>query len=84
MHSVRQIVRQFLLDNFLFEDPIETLADDLDLQEHGVLDSLGTLKLVSFLEDRFSVEFLPEELEAARLSSVEEIERLVIGKLGAR
>lgn len=84
MDSVRQVVRQFLFDNCLPEEREEALADDLDLQEHGVLDSLKTLQLVSFLEGRFSLEFLPEELETDRLTSVDAIERLVTDKLETR
>jgi acyl carrier protein len=62
MEGVRDAVRTFLHENYLPGEGPESLADDQDLQESGVLDSLGMLKFISFLEEHFGVEFLPEEL----------------------
>lgn len=62
MEAVRQVVRTFLHENYLPDEGEGALADDDDLQESGVLDSLGMLKFIAFLEERFCVEFLPEEL----------------------
>jgi acyl carrier protein len=83
MEDVREVVRTFLLKNFLPGEPPDALHDDADLQEYGVLDSLGMLKLVSFLEDRFSVDFWPEDLDTG-LSTVQGIERLTKAKMESR
>ena len=51
MQDIRQTVRHFILDNFLPGEDPSNLTDDTELKESGILDSLSTLKLVSFLEE---------------------------------
>jgi acyl carrier protein len=81
MDNIRDLVRQFVLDNFLVGEDPRNLTDQTELKESGILDSLSTLKLVSFLEERFKVEFDAEDLEAGNLSSLASIERLVQSKV---
>jgi acyl carrier protein len=84
MSSMREIVRGFILENFLPGEDPKNLTDDTELKESGILDSMSTLKLVTFLEERFAVEFEAEDLEAGNLASIENIERLVQSKLAAK
>lgn len=84
MEDIRGIVRQFIIEHFLSGESPEALSNDADLKESGVLDSLSTLKLVAFLEERFRIDFIPEELGTGNLSSVVKIEQLVKSKMGAR
>ena len=84
MNNMREVVRAFILENFLPGEDPKNLTDDTELKESGILDSLSTLKLVTFLEEQFRVEFEADDLEAGNLSSIENIERLVKSKLAAR
>jgi acyl carrier protein len=84
MDNVRDVVRQFILENFLPGEDPRNLTDQTELKESGILDSLSTLKLVSFLEERFGVEFEANDLEAGNLSSLANIEKLVKSKVVAR
>jgi acyl carrier protein len=84
MDNVRDVVKQFILENFLPGEDPRNLTDETELKESGILDSLSTLKLVSFLEERFAVEFEANDLEAGNLSSLANIERLVKSKVVAR
>ena len=84
MDDVRQTVRAFVLENFLPGEDPRNLTDQTELKESGILDSLSTLKLVSFLEERYKVEFEANDLEAGNLATVESIERLVKSKLPTR
>jgi acyl carrier protein len=83
MESMRDVVRGFILENFLPGEDPRNLTDDTELKESGILDSLSTLKLVSFLEERFKVEFEADDLEAGNLATVERIEQLVKSKMKA-
>jgi acyl carrier protein len=58
-----QTITQFLVDEFLPDVPVESLAADYDLLAGGVIDSLGLLKVIAWLEDRFGV--VVEDLEIA-------------------
>jgi acyl carrier protein len=84
MDAIRETIRQFILEKFMPGEPPDALKNDSDLKEDGVLDSLSTLKLVSFLEERFGIDFVPEELSDGTLSSVQSIEMLVKRKMGAQ
>jgi acyl carrier protein len=81
MENVYEIVRTFIVDTVLSGAVPEIDLDDVDLQEAGVLDSLSTLKLVCFLEERFSISVMPEEMGGDDLSSMKGIEQLVKVKL---
>ena len=82
MDNIRETVRRFILDNFLPGEDPKNLTDRTELKESGILDSLSTLKLVTFLEEQFKVEFEADDLDAGNLSTIESIERLVKSKKG--
>ena len=83
MNDIRQVVKHFILDNFLLGEDPANLTDDTELKESGILDSLSTLKLVTFLEETFSVEFEADDLGSNNLSSIANIESLVNSKTGS-
>jgi acyl carrier protein len=80
MPEIKETVRQFILANFLQGEDPSNLTDETELKESGILDSLSTLKLVSFLEDTFKVEFEANDLDAGNLASLASIEKLVRSK----
>ncbi len=82
MNAMRDTLRAYILENFLPGEDAKNLKDDTELKESGILDSLSTLKLVTFLEERFGVEFEADDLEAGNLATIESIERLVQSKQG--
>lgn len=82
--NVREPVRQFILKNFLPGENPGNLTESTELKDSGILDSLATLKLVSFLEETFKVEFEANDLEPGNLSSIADIERLVRSKMASQ
>ena len=80
MDEIRQVVRGYILKQFLpGEDPAE-LTDQTPLITGGILDSIRTLKLVVFLEDRFDVVVEAHEAGVENLDSVGQIARLIADK----
>ncbi|MFI6638495.1 acyl carrier protein [Streptomyces sp. NPDC050504] len=49
------VVKQFIIEEFLPDVGIDELASDYDLVAGGVIDSLGLLKTMAWLEDRFDL-----------------------------
>ncbi len=83
MDEIRQAVHGYILKQFLpGEDPSE-LTDQTPLITGGILDSIRTLKLVVFLEDRFSVTVEAHEAGVENLDSVGQIARLIAKKKAA-
>ena len=80
MSDIKAAVRSYLLENVLPGEDPGNLLDDTELKESGILDSLSTLKLVSFLEQQYQVEFEASDLEPANLASIAAIARLVESK----
>ena len=81
MDNERDLVRAFILEHFLPGEDPRNLQDDTELKESGILDSLSTLKLVTFLEEHFKIELEASDLDAGNLSSVASIARLVSAKM---
>lgn len=59
-----------MLMNDDLEDPIE-IQDDL--LGSGILDSLGMMKLISFIEEEFEIKVGPEEMTIENFMTVEHI-----------
>jgi acyl carrier protein len=78
-----RVVREYILAEFLpGEDPAE-LTDDTPLISGGILDSISTLKLVTFLEQRFGISLEAHEAGVEHLDTLERIEALLRAKAAA-
>jgi acyl carrier protein len=78
---IKSSIKQFILEEFLPGERPEALTDDTPLVAEGVLDSLATLRLVSFLEKQFKVSLAPHEVDAEYLNTLPSIAALVRSKL---
>jgi acyl carrier protein len=83
MGNIRDTIKQFILDRILSETDPATLTDSTQLKDTGILDSLSTLRLASFLEEKFHVSLEARDLEEGNFSSIEHIEQLLKAKIRA-
>jgi acyl carrier protein len=74
-------VKEYILKEFLPGAEPDELDGTTGLVTGGVLDSISTVKLVSFLENRYGVEFRAHEMDAEHLDSLELIAATVASKL---
>ena len=80
MRDIRSTIHSYILREFLpGEDPGE-LTDETPLITGGILDSISTLKLVSFIENEFDVVVEAYEAGVENLASVDQITKLVASK----
>ncbi|MFI6447718.1 phosphopantetheine-binding protein [Kitasatospora sp. NPDC050543] len=49
-------IKKYLIEQFLLDVTVEELADDFDLLASGVVDSLGLLTLVGWLENTYRLD----------------------------
>ena len=63
MSDTSQVIRQFILDKYLQGEAPENLKDDTPLRSSGILNSLATLALISFIEDNFGIEVEAHETD---------------------
>ena len=80
MHDIREALRAFIIENFLFGQPDPTMTDDAALVEIGVLNSTGVLELVAFIEERFAMEVDDSELINENFGSIDSIVSFVSRK----
>jgi acyl carrier protein len=81
MQEVKEIIKGYILEQFLpGENPAE-LTDSTPLITGGILDSLATIKLVVFLEERFQIKIEAHETMADYLDTISDIAQLVNSKM---
>ena len=80
-NDIQEIVKNFILQEFLpGEDPAE-LTDSVELMTAGILDSISVMQLVSFMEEKFNVGFAAHELGVDYMNTLPDIAKLVASKL---
>ncbi|HEB76332.1 MAG TPA: acyl carrier protein, partial [Nitrospirae bacterium] len=57
-------------------------ADSDSFLESGIIDSTGVLELVAFLEERYRIDVVDEELIPENLDSIDNLVRFVKAKMG--
>lgn len=72
MSDLKQQIRAFIVENFLFGDA-NGLKDDSSFLDDGIMDSTGVLELVTFLEEGFSITVEDEDLIPENLDSINNV-----------
>ncbi len=70
LHIDPAIIRNFIVETFLFGDA-SGLNDETSFMDTGIIDSLGILKVVDFIENRYDIrlnqeQFVPENLDSIK------------------
>ncbi|MFC5826534.1 phosphopantetheine-binding protein [Nonomuraea insulae] len=75
-------IKQFVLTEFLDGVGADELTDDYDFIANGVIDSLGILKLIAWLEENFKVLLNYSELDPTNFRTVSSIDAFVTAAQG--
>jgi acyl carrier protein len=81
--DTKAVIRRFIADNLLFSSNGFHLSDDVSFLEEGVVDSLGVMELVVFVEEQFGLQVADEEVTPEHFDSVERLAGYVERKLAA-
>ena len=79
--SVRETVRNFLLEDVLEGASPDSLADDMPLRTTGIVDSMGVIRLTGFLESTFGLRIEAYETGVENTDTVDAIVAFVESKL---
>lgn len=79
--EIRESVKAFILQEFLPGENPDALLNDTPMVTQGIMDSLASLKLVTFLEESFGIEIEAHEVDAEHLDTLTDITNLVLEKL---
>ena len=73
-------IMEFIKNQLVRENTMKNIGKGDDLIESGVIDSLGVLKLLAFLETRFPIHIADEELVPENFKSIEAIDSFIRNK----
>ena len=78
--AVMNTIKNYILEEFLLgEDPTK-LTPTTPLMSSGILDSIATLKLITFLEQEFDIHVKAHEADEEHLNTLNAICELVDSK----
>jgi acyl carrier protein len=83
MSDLNSRIRYFVATEIMLRDDPSVVKDDTRLVG-GVMDSLGLMQLVAYLQEEFNLRFDEEEIVPDNFRTVSDVEGLVSRKLGAR
>ena len=76
LQSTKDRIRDYILQEFLPGEDASNLQDDTPLKASGILDSISTLKLVSFVEETYNISVAPHEA-TSEFDTIDSIATLV-------
>jgi acyl carrier protein len=74
---VEQIIKQYIVNEFVPDITVDELATDYDLLAGGMIDSLSLLKVIAWLQERFGLDIDQIELAPEYFRTVAEISAFV-------
>jgi acyl carrier protein len=75
--ALRDQIRAFILENYLFTADTQALGLDDSLLGRGIVDSTGMLEIIFFIEEQLGVKVRDEEMIPDNLDSVNRIATFV-------
>jgi len=75
--NTNDIIREFIQNEIVQQTLEKPLGDQDQLVESGIIDSLGVMSLLGFLEEKFAIQIPPDDLNPENFASVASITALV-------
>lgn len=77
----QELLRTFILENYLFTDDQNKLNNTDSFLDTGILDSMGILELIYFLEEELSIKTESAEMIPSNLDSINNLLAFIEKKL---
>jgi acyl carrier protein len=69
-NNIKETIRTYIAENILFSDNGYPYDDDASFLEEGIVDSMGIMELVMFVDEKFGITVEDEELVPDNFDSV--------------
>jgi acyl carrier protein len=73
MRNVEELIRAYIAENILFSDNGYPYPDETSFLEEGIVDSMGIMELVMFVDESFGIAVEDEELVPDNFDSVSKL-----------
>lgn len=80
--DITRAVKEFMLKELLPDESSDSFDDSTPLISSGILNSLATLQLVTFLEDSFDISVKAREVGIDKMDTLTDIASFVLEKRG--
>jgi acyl carrier protein len=80
LDAIEKKIRNFIVENFLFGDD-KGLENNTSFLEEGIIDSVGILELVEFIDNEFHITIADDELLPENLDSINNISKFLGNKI---
>jgi acyl carrier protein len=80
--TIRRALRAFILSSFLFTDDPTALKDDDSFQDQRIVDSMGMIQVIQFIESEYHFKVDDDEMVPENLDSVDRLTQFVLTKTG--
>lgn len=71
--EVREQIRNYIAETFLFSDDGFNVSDDVSFLDEGIIDSMGVLELIMFTEETFNISVEDDEIKPENFDSVNKL-----------
>ncbi len=79
--SVAQLLRDYITQEIAYDRSDLNLTNEFELIEQGVIDSMGILRVVTFLEEKYEIAMDPQDLMLENFATIDAITAFVTKKL---
>jgi acyl carrier protein len=80
MDEVKAEIREYILTKFLPGEQPASLNNSTLLRASGILDSMATLRLIGFIEERYRIEVEAYEASGENFDTIDSIASLIESK----
>jgi acyl carrier protein len=77
--DTRQNIRQYIAENMLFSDSFP-YDDDASFLEQAIIDSVGFMELVTYVQKEYSIDVGPQDLVRENFDSVSRLAKYIEAK----
>lgn len=71
--SIRNMIREFIFENYMIGGNEEELGNDDSFMEKGIIDSTGILELIMFVEESWEIEVSDDEVVPDNFDSINKL-----------
>jgi acyl carrier protein len=79
--AMKEELRTYIASAFLPDESPESLKDDTPLRTSGVMDSMGLLRLVGFVESQYGIELKAYDTSIENFDTIDAIADLIERKI---
>lgn len=83
MTEIKNSIKQHISKNILFSGQDFAADDDASFLENGIIDSLGFMELVAFVEKEYGIKVGPQDLVPDNFDSVNKLSRYIGSRIAA-